>query len=195
MKVEDAIVKLAEGLDEWFEEGRSAFAVPDRFAQGRAIERGIKIVQTLDRLKEQGIAAIKAKLADANSAAGKAQVASLVDAFAFASRLADTLHDELLDTDGENEIWRLMDSIVRTLDKTGRGRASLDTLLDNPHAGLRAAAGAYLIDLDPQRVIPILRAIDQAGGGNRADFGAHWTLLAWERERMSRFISLNRSSS
>jgi len=101
MKVEDAIVKLAEGLDEWFEEGRSAFAVPDRFAQGRAIERGIKIVQTLDRLKEQGIAAIKAKLADANSAAGKAQVASLVDAFAFASRLADTLHDELLDTDGE----------------------------------------------------------------------------------------------
>ena len=194
MKVEDAIAKLAEELDEWFKEGRSTLAVPDRFAQGRAIERGIKIVQTLHRLKKQGIGAIKAKIADANSAPGEAQVASLVDAFAFASRLADTLHDELLDTDGENEIWRLIDlSSGRWIRQVGR-RASLDTLLDNPRAGLRAAAGTYLIDLDPQRVIPILRAIDEAGGGNRADFGAHWTLLAWERERMSRFISLNRSS-
>ena len=193
MNVDDAIVKLAEDLDEWFKDGRSTLAVPDRLEQGRAIERGIKIVQALDRLKKQGIAAIKAKLVHANSAPGEAQVASLIDAFAFSSRLADTLHDELLDTDGENEIWRLMDSIVWTLDKTSRGRASLGLLLDNPRAGVRAAAGAYLIDLDPQRVIPILRAIDEAGGGHSADFGAHWTLLAWERERMSRFISLDRS--
>jgi hypothetical protein len=38
----------------------------------------------------------------------------------------------------------------------------------------------------------MLRDIEDAGGGNSADFGAHWTLLAWERERKSRFNYLNR---
>ena len=54
MDIEDAIAKLAEELDEWFEEGRSILFVPDRFAQGRAIERGVRIVQQLHRLKAEG---------------------------------------------------------------------------------------------------------------------------------------------
>ncbi len=194
VNAEDAIAKLAEDLDEWFEDGRSALAVPDRFAQGRAIDRGIRIVQELDRLKEEGMAAIKVGIIRANAELDDMLVSYLIETFKFSSRLADTLHDELLDTDAENEIWRMMDSIVLALDKIGRGRAALDVLLDNRRVGVRAAAGAYLIDLDPQRVIPILREIDEKGGGKSADFGAHWTLLAWERERMSRFISLNRGA-
>jgi hypothetical protein len=192
VNTEDAIAKLADDLDAWFEDGRSTLALPDRLAQGRAIDRGIRIVPELDRLKAEGMAAIGARLARANSEPGDTQVASLIDAFRFSSRLADTLHDELLDTDGEHEVWRLMDTIVRILDRISRGRAALDALLDNPSAGVRVAAGAYLIDLDPQRVIPILREIDEKGRGKSADFGAHWTLLAWERERMSRFKSLSR---
>ena len=195
MNPEDAIAKLAEDLDEWFEDGRSTLAVPDRFAHERAMDRGIRIVVELDRLKEQGMVAIRERLASANSELGGAQVASLIEVFKFSSRLADTLYDELLDTNGVNEIWRLMDTIVKTLDQIARGRAALDVLLDDPRAGVRAAAGAYLIDLDPERIIPILRAIDEKGGGKHADFGAHWTLLAWERDRMSRFISLNRSAA
>jgi hypothetical protein len=195
MNTEEAISKLAEDLDEWFEEGRSTLAVPDRFAQGRAIDRGVRIVQEIDRLKAEGIAAITAILDRANSEIGDVQAGSLVVAFKFSCRLADTLHDELLDADGVNEIWRLMDSIVRTLEQIGRGREALNVLLDDPRPGVRAAAGAYLIDLDPQRVVPILRAIDEKGGGNRADFSAHWTLLAWEREQTSRFISLSRGGA
>jgi hypothetical protein len=192
MNTDEAIAKLAETLDEWFEDGRSALAVPDRFAHERAMDRGIRIVLELDRLKKEGIAAIRNSLARANSETGDAQLASLVEVFKFSSRLADTLHDELLDTDGENKVWSLMDSIVEALDQTRRGRAALGILLDDPRMGVRAAAGAYLIDLDPERVVPILKAIDEKGGGKSADFGAHWTLLAWERERISRFISLSR---
>ena len=186
MNTEDAIAKLADDLDAWFEDGRSTLALPDRLAQGRAIDRGIRIVQELDRLKEEGMAAIKAGIVRATAELGDTQVSSLVETFTFSSRLADTLHDQLLDTDAENYIWRMMDSIALALDKIGRGRAALDVLLDNPRAGVRAAAGAYLIDLDPERVVPILREIDEKGGGNSADFRAHWTLLACDSRDSSR---------
>jgi hypothetical protein len=195
VNTEDAIAKLADDLDAWFEDGRSTLALPDRLAQGRAIDRGIRIVQELDRLKEEGMAAIKAGIVRATAELGDTQFSSLVETFTFSSRLADTLHDQLLDTDAENYIWRMMDSIALALDKIGRGRAALDVLLEDPRAGVRAAAGAYLIDLDPERIIPILREIDEKGGGNSADFRAHWTLLAWERERQSRFKSLNRGGA
>ncbi len=41
--------------------------------------------------------------------------------FVFGARLADTLHDELRDTaDGETNVVRLMDVIVKALDGIGR---------------------------------------------------------------------------
>lgn len=195
MSTESKIAELGSRLDDWFDSNAPTFASQDRSAQGRAIVRGVKLVTELDRLKREGMAAIRAGLSHANSESEKARVASFIDAFEFSSRLADTLHDEMLDTDAQNEIWRMMDTIVLALNKIGRGRAALDVLLDNPLAGVRAAAGAYLIDLDPQRVIPILREIDEKGGGNSADFRAHWTLLAWDLDRTSRFNSLKRDGA
>lgn len=195
MSTENKIAELGSRLDDWFNSNAPTFASQDRSAQGRAIVRGVKLVKELDRLKREGMSAIRARLNHANSESEKARVASLIDTFEFSSRLADTLHDELLDTDAQNEIWRMMDSMVLALDKIGRRRAALDVLLNNPLAGVRAAAGAYLIDLDPERVVPILREIDEKGGGNSADFGAHWTLLAWDLERTSRFNSLKRGGA
>jgi hypothetical protein len=99
-----------------------------------------------------------------------------------------------LDTDGERKIWRLTDSIVRALDQIGRGRAALDVLLDHPDARVRGSAGAYLIDLMPARVIPVLRDVEQTEDGNSAHFNAAWVLLAWGRQRISRFNSRNGST-
>jgi len=195
MRTEDKIIELAAKLDNWFDSNAATFASENRSAQGRAIVRGIKLVRELDRLKKEGMAAIGVQLNDTNSTLGDAKVASLVETFAFAARLAVTLRDELLDTNAENEIWCMMDSIALALDKVGRGRAALDVLLDHPDVRVRAVAGAYLIDLDPERVVPILREIDEKGGGSVPDLRAHWTLLAWERERQSRFKSLNRSAA
>lgn len=192
MSSENKIAELGSRLDDWFDGNTPTFASQDRTAQGESLLRGVAIAREIDSLKRAGMAAIRAQLHGTNSDCKNARVKSLIDTFEFSSRLADTLHDELLDTDAENEIWRMMDSIVLALDEIGRGRAALDVLLNNPLTGVRVAAGAYLIDLDPERVVPILREIDEKGGGNSAYFGAHWTLLAWERQRTSRFNSLNR---
>jgi len=182
MEMSDAIAQLAQDLDEWFAEGRSTLAVPDRFAQGRAIDRGIRIVQELNRLKEEGMAAVGATLARADLRPEDAQVAPLIEAFKFSSRLAATLHDELLDTDGETKVVRLTFAVVKALDAIDPGRTALSTLLHDPNARVRAAAGAYLIKLMPERVIPILREIEEKEKANSAHFSASWTLLRWERE-------------
>jgi hypothetical protein len=187
MEANKAIAELGARLDAWFDGSAETFAAQDRTAQGKAIFRGVEIIKQFDRIKADGKAAITNLLDRYDPTADDEHGLPLIRTFEFGAKLADALHDEFLDTDGENEVWHLLDAIVLKLDKVGAGRGALDVLFDNADAGVRAAAGAYLIDLMPDRVIPMLRDIEDAGGGNSADFGAHWTLLAWERERKSRF--------
>jgi hypothetical protein len=105
-----------------------------------------------------------------------------MEAFKFTSRLAGVLHDELLDTSGETEVVRLTFAIVKALDAIDPDRRTLSTLLDDRNATVRASAGAYLITLMPDRVVPILREIEETEDANSAHFSASWTLLRWERE-------------
>ncbi len=191
MDVDQSIIQLGAKLDEWFEENRVTFASQDRAAQAGALLRGFKMVKELDRLKADGFAAINALLNRKDTPTNNERAADLVRGFEFAARLADTLHDELLDTDGQTKSWHLMDAIVKRLDDLGPGRVALAVLFKHPNAGVRASAGAYLIDLMPEQVVDMLVAIEKNEHANCAHFRAHWTLLAWEREHKSRFNSLN----
>jgi len=191
MDVDQSIVQLGAKLDEWFEENRATFASQDRAAQAGALLRGFKVVKELDRLKADGFAALNALLNWHETPTNDERAADLVRGFEFAARLADTLHDELLDTDGQTKVWHLMDAIVKRLDDLGSGRVALAVLFKHPNAGVRASAGAYLIDLMPEQVVDMLAAIEKSEHANCAHFRAHWTLLAWERERKSRFNSLS----
>jgi len=154
----------------------------DRAAQGGMLLRGFEIAKELDRLKAEGMTAITALLNRHDSATDQERVASLMRAFELGARLRDALHDELLDPDGDAKVWRLMDAIVLALDKIESGRAGLTVLLDHSDAGVRAAAGAYLIDLMPDRVkstklgmaeVPISARIGRCWPGNvRANRGS-----------------------
>ncbi len=194
MNTENAIAKLAEDLDEWFEEGRSTLAVPDRFAHERAMIRGMRIVQELERLKAHGLKALKSTVANATSTAENEGVPSLIKAFAVGAKLAAALHDELLDTNGENKIVLLMNNMAAALDKTSRGRAALAELLDHSDRRVRASAGAYLLikNLMPDRVVPILRAIEEGHQGSSAEFTAHWALLDWELKQKATATDRNK---
>jgi hypothetical protein len=187
MEIDEAIVQLGEKLDAWWDSFSPTLDSEDRVAQGKALLRGFEIAKEFDRLKSDGIAVMAALLDQEDTATQEKRAASLIRGFEFGARLADTLHDEFSDPDGGTEIARLMDAIVKALHTIGSGRAALVVLLDHPNAGLRAWAGEYLIDLMPQRVVPILRQIELKGDGSNASFGAHWTLLTWEREGKSRF--------
>lgn len=186
MKLDASIVQLGAKLDKWFDQNSATFASQDRMAQGRALLGGFEIVGELDRLKAEGLAAITALLNRHDPGASEERIASLVCGFEFAAKLADSLHDVLLDTDGANKVTTLMNDIAKALDGMDAGRAALAVLLDSTDARVRASAGAYLIRLMPDQVLPILREIEKGEGASSAGFHAHWAILRWEQENKLR---------
>lgn len=182
MDRDNAIAELATKLDRWFEGNRATFASNDDTAQRKAIARGYTIVKELDELKADGLAAITSLLARQNTIPVSERSAFLIRNFEFAAKLRAVLNDELLDTDGANKIVLLMNKMANALDATINGRAALAVLLDHPDYRVRATAGAYLliVNLMPERVVPILREIDERSEGRSADFTAHWALLDWD---------------
>jgi hypothetical protein len=189
MEIDEAIVQLGAKLDAWWEDDISPLLESeDRVAQGKALLSGFALVKEFDRLKADGLAAITALLTRQDVTTEEQRVASLIRGFEFGARLADILHDQFRDiADGETKVVRLMDEVVKALNALGPGRAALAVLLDHPDAGVRALAGFYLIDLMPERVVPILRQIEEKKDASSALFRAGWTLLGWEREGKSRF--------
>ena len=189
MEIDEAIVQLGEKLDAWWEKDISPLLdSEDRVAQANALLRGFGLVKEFDRLKADGLAAMTALLTRQDATTDEQRAASLIRGFEFGAKLADTLHDEIRDiADGETKVVHLMDEIVKALNAIGSGRAALAVLLDHPDAGVRALAGFYLIDLMPERVVPILRQIEEKRDASSALFRAHWALLGWKLEGKSRF--------
>lgn len=187
LNLDESIAELATKLDRWLDRSLPVFSSENRAAQDKAIRRRIAIITEFDRLKAKGMDEINAVLNQQGALPNNDRKASLIRAFEFGAKLGHALHDEFLDTKGKAEVGRLLDKIVLNLDKIGVGRSALDVLFASSDAGVRASAGAYLIDLMPERVVPMLQHIDEAGSGGSAGFRASWALLAWDREGKSRF--------
>lgn len=180
MDIDQMIVQLGARLDKWLDGNLASLASNDRPSQIKALLAGVDLLNELDHLKASGLAALKELLNNRASVPQEERRRALVRGFEFAAKLQHALHDELLDTDGETEVARLKHAVVDALDGSASGRASLSELLDHSDAGVRASAGAYLINLMPERVIPILREIEEKEEGLSADFTAHWVLLDWD---------------
>ena len=180
MNFDESIAALGAKLDAWLDSDLPAFKSQDRTAWAKALLDGIEITNEIDKLVAEGWAAIALLLDAQHGTAVEERTASLVRAFAFAAQLKAALHDEVGEPETCNELVLKMNSITGMLDETPAGRAALAALLDHAKDSVRASAGAHLVDLMPDRVVPILREIDQKGGGNSADFTAHWALLDWE---------------
>jgi hypothetical protein len=188
MEIDDSIVQLGEKLDAWWDGISPLLDSEDRVAQGKALLRGFEIAKEFDRLKADGLAAITALIDRHDPVADDEGAASLIRGFEFGARLADTLADEFADiADGETKVVRLMDNIVKALDRFGSGRAALAVLLDHPDPGVRALAGFYLIDLMPERVSSILGQVRQEARGRSAGMRAYIALLGWQLEGKSRY--------
>src|ERR1700730_12145171 len=155
MEIDESIAQVGQKLDAWWDELSAMLYSEDRVAQGKALLHGFEIVKEFDRIKADGLAAITALMTHHDLMTSDERAASLIRGFAFAAKLADTLHDEFSDVDGETKVAHLMFAIANALDAIGSGRAALAVLLDNPDPSVRASAGAYLIKLMPERVIAI----------------------------------------
>ena len=182
MDINESIIELGSKLDAWLDGNLDTISSMDRVAQFKALLAGVEITKELDQLKAKGLAAIT-ELVNQQHALPEAQrVMSLLRGFEFGAKLSATLHDELMDTDGGNKVWRLTRAIADALDAIGPGRAALAGLLDHSDDRVRAAAGAHLMELMPDRVLPILQKIADREPFDSAASTAHWTIVHWERE-------------
>ena len=182
MEINESIARLGAELDACWDALSPLLNSEDRAAQAKVLLRGVTLSQEYDRLRTEGLAAIQALL-DQRDATEPGRIKSLVQAFAFAAKLANTLHDQFHDIEGETQVARFTEEIVRTLESMGTNRAPLAGLLDHPDAGVRAWAGACLINQQPDRVVPILRDIEKNEFANGAHSTAFFALVRWEHEK------------
>jgi hypothetical protein len=191
MEVDESIVQLGEKLDAWWGRFSAMLDSEDRVAQANALLNGYEIAKEFDRIKAEGIAIIERLLAYSATLPRDERAASLVRSFEFSARLADALHDEFSDVaDGETKVVGLADTIVKALNGIKPGRSQLATLLDHPDPSVQSLAGAYLIDLMPERVISVLQEVRENRRGRSAGMRALVTLMGWKYGRKSRFNSL-----
>jgi hypothetical protein len=190
MDIDQEIAALGTRLDKWFDEMIADIESGDKRAQVKTLRAGIQISKHFDDLRQQGLAALAAVLNSVNVTSESERVASLLRGFEFAVRLEATLKDEMGDVDGYTQVDRAMDDFVVALASVGSGRAALVPLLGHDDPRIRASAGGYLIDLMPDRVIPVLQQVEKEARGYCAGFDAHWILLTWELEHKGRFNAL-----
>jgi hypothetical protein len=186
MQLDESISELAKKLDDWLDGVLPLLESNDSAAQSKALLDGVKILNQFDRLKEEGIAALNGLLNRQEVISQEERLASLVQGFAFAAKLWGTLGDQLPDIDAINDVARHMRDIVSLLDAIEPSRASLLVLLDHPNDMVRVSAGEYLIGSTPERVVPVLRAVDEKDDRSEATIRASLVLFAWEHEQKER---------
>jgi len=188
----ESLVKVGEKLSNLWDEISGLLDSQDQLAQAKALLRGCEIVKEFERLKAEALETITALLNRSDLVTNDEYAASLMRGFEFGAKLADTLHDEFRDiADGETKVICLVDKVVKALNAISPGRIRLAALLDHPDVRVRGLAGSYLIDLMPERVIPVLQQVEQTEDANSAHFRADVTLLCWKLERKSRFSGLS----
>ena len=124
-------------------------------------------------------AAMQAALERAESASDdEMRVARLLDAFIICALEEVVAHDDFADHETARRAVEYKHRIVAALDAIpGGGRTALERLLENPFAGVRASAGAHLLNagLRRERVVPMLLQIEKDIASS-AGWTAFWAL-------------------
>ena len=190
MSIDDQISAFAAQLDRWFADFAAKLLQPgDETAEIKTRVAGLKLLKQFDELKSQGLASLATLSNFTDVASESERIETLLRGFERAARLGGISND-LQDWDGVKQTDHIMDDIVVALVAIGPGRTLLVPLLKHDDARVRVLAGRYLIDLMPDRVVPILEKIDKEGDGSSDGFSAFLVLQVWEVERRGRFNAI-----
>ena len=180
---EDRIEKLMQELETFPDR---AMAAHDLDAQQQLYRRLREIDQELKAIRATQAAALDLMIEErprADPSAEAERVAQLLRAFEFVAMLGRIAGDVICDTELKNQWTRQGDRIVTVLDAVDPGRQHLIGLLNHPDADVRTSAGAHLLELAPERALPVLRAICVSETGLNAGMTAYLVLNMYDTEQ------------
>lgn len=137
------------------------------------------VTQALQAAAAEQRAAMLAAVERAEAASDdEMRVALLLDAFSVCALGEIVAHDDFADHETASRAVEYKHRIVAALDAIAGGqRAALERLLTSPFAGVRASAGAHLLNagLRRERVVPMLQQIEKEVTSS-AGWTAFWAL-------------------
>jgi hypothetical protein len=180
---EDRIEQLMQELETFPE---LATAANDLDAQRKLYSRMREIDTELKTIRSRQQAALNSLIEERPSVDpdGEAErITRLLRAFEFAAQLGRIAGDVICDSQYSDQWTEQRKRIVTVLDGVDPGRLHLIGLLDHPIADVRAAAGAYVMEVAPERALPVLRAVCESEDGLNAGWTAYWPLRMYEGEQ------------
>jgi hypothetical protein len=180
---EDRIEQLMQELETFPDR---ATAASDLEAQQRLYLRIMEIETELKAIRSTQQAALNGLIEEKPSAApaGEAErIARLLHAFEFAAQLGRIAGDVICDSEYSNQWTGQANRIVTVLDAVDPGRQHLIGLLDHPLPDVRALAGAYVMEVNPERALPVLRAVHASERGLNAGWTAFFPLQMYDAEQ------------
>src|SRR5258708_30904985 len=119
----------------------------------------------------------------ADPASEAERIARVLRAFEFAGQLGRIGGDVICDSEYSDQWTQQRKRIVTVLDAVDPGRQHLIGLLDHPIPDVRASAGAYVMEVEPERALPVLRAVYESERGLNAGWTAFFPIQMYDAEQ------------
>jgi len=137
------------------------------------------VTKVLQAAAAEQRAAMQAAVERAEAASDdETRLTRLIEAFTICALGEVVAHDDFADHETASRAVAHKHRIVAALDAIGSGcRVALEQLLESPFAGVRASAGAHLLNtgLRRERVVPMLQQIEKEVASS-AGWTAFWAL-------------------
>jgi hypothetical protein len=179
-----------EQLMQELEQFPGKFAAPSAAGDLDALRQLMMRVGEVDRelkaIQSSQMATLTGLIVDRPSPerAGEGErIARLLRAFELVAELRRVADDVIGDTNIKNQWTRQGNRIVTILDAVDPQRRQLIPLLKHPLPDVRALAGVYLMEVMPERALPVLRAVYDSHRGLSAGWTAFFVLRMHDVEQ------------
>jgi hypothetical protein len=130
------------------------------------------------------LAELKTLGQEVRAAKGEAElIARLIELFRFSARLRGISYDELDDQEtGKKATQATFDAAQQLKSIVPAGLVALTELLADPSVCVRCAAAIHVLKVIPDKAIPVLNEVEEAGRGTIAAVSAGFALRGYQRE-------------
>ncbi len=174
---EAKIEKMSESLMPDFAAFNEATEKNDDEAHRRILARMVNTQREIDRWLATQAAKMSSALDVSSLRSDEERIAQLLQAFAFGGKLARICTDIIGDAKAGNKAEEQAygaGHAIKAIDTDGK--LPLAVFLDDPDPSVRAIAASLLVEIIPDRALPVLEEIVKVNSTDSAGLTAFWAL-------------------